>query len=569
MADLDPVKRDVKLTLPMEAADGLMSAFMPTGPLTPSTPMAPPARPTFTPRPAAPPGASPPPAVPAAAGSPAGVLPPIVSSPSPASLPPPAGSHLAAVPDAPQKSTMQKIGGTLGRIGGYALGAVAPGVAAQIPSTPLGKIAAQNRELRQEQVTAETGQKVAAADLAKAGAARDVAETKKVEGETKNLEAGGWKDAGGEPIVVGDKIYARQTNPAGQNRFVEIPPPGADASGGAAAAPPAGGAAPIPSAGGVPAAAAPAPAPAPAFTKLGTAPKEADEPLTPAEIAQMNAESLLQYQVLNKDAKTLPAEYTLPANAKVKDATRVSAALTRTENAVGTQAARENTQATRELNRTVQLQKAEDTRRAQLDREVDKSRADLKEPMSKLNEKLENLNEAMSMLERPNAMKDALVVVKSLVAAAGGQGSGVRITMPEINRIADARGIQGGAEVFMNKVLSLIDDNKYETLSDNQRQQLSGMLGDIRDRIQQKLEIANGALNTITNAADVKAIRKAQTDMTSALNEFNKTGPAALGGKGGGGEPPAGTVPMMRNGKPYNIPKDQVAEFEKAGGKQQ
>lgn len=75
----------------------------------------------------------------------------------------------------PHHGFFQRLGGVLGRIGGYGLSAVAPGIAAEIPSTPLGKIAAEHRERERELgqadiagKQAETGEAQARTDLAKA-----------------------------------------------------------------------------------------------------------------------------------------------------------------------------------------------------------------------------------------------------------------------------------------------------------------------------------------------------------------------------------------------------------------
>lgn len=74
-----------------------------------------------------------------------------------------AGVNPAVAPAAP-RSTASKVGHVLGTVGGLALSAVAPGIAAQIPQTPLGKIYAEKRANQNEEVQADIGQKKAAGE---------------------------------------------------------------------------------------------------------------------------------------------------------------------------------------------------------------------------------------------------------------------------------------------------------------------------------------------------------------------------------------------------------------------
>ena len=60
------------------------------------------------------------------------------------------------------RSFGQKLLSTLGQIGGYALSAADPGLAAMIPQTPIGKIAAQQRGLEMQLTRADIAQKQAA-----------------------------------------------------------------------------------------------------------------------------------------------------------------------------------------------------------------------------------------------------------------------------------------------------------------------------------------------------------------------------------------------------------------------
>jgi hypothetical protein len=158
----------IKISVPEDSAQSLLSALVPGAfdetppvgtysgrgaPLIPSA-----SAPVISPRPPA--AASPAPELAAPVAGPLGrVTPPNPALPANTKLQtsPMLGTQ-TAVPkfgyhesggQAVPSSIPRTIGGILGTIGGYALSAAMPGIAAQIPSTPLGKIVAGNRELKQ------------------------------------------------------------------------------------------------------------------------------------------------------------------------------------------------------------------------------------------------------------------------------------------------------------------------------------------------------------------------------------------------------------------------------------
>lgn len=163
-------------------------------PLTPSNTLAPPAdtaatTPDQAQAAAQPASALPPVSAPAAPALPPAEMPPASfgagTAPAPAprlvgplagsafpatptgTLPQPMGGPLGGITKPPQ-TTGQKILGALGKIGGVGLGIVAPGVAMQIPQTPLGKIAQQRREFAQQEL--QLGYLKTQADIQKAQA---------------------------------------------------------------------------------------------------------------------------------------------------------------------------------------------------------------------------------------------------------------------------------------------------------------------------------------------------------------------------------------------------------------
>lgn len=126
------------------------------------------------------------------------------------------------------------------------------------------------------------------------------------------------------------------------------------------------------------------------------------------------------------------------------------------------------------------------------------------------------------------AMQQALGIPKVLTALVSGQGSGVRITQAELNMIAKARGITGDIEGWFNKIKG------QGQLTDTQKEQLGQILGDVRQRILQKKQIADGAIDEMqagTSRADIlatdKKARKALSDYetnTGRTYKFTATG---------------------------------------------
>jgi hypothetical protein len=120
------------------------------------------------------------------------------------------------------------------------------------------------------------------------------------------------------------------------------------------------------------------------------------------------------------------------------------------------------------------------------------------------------------------AVGQALGIPKILSALVGGQGSGVRITQAELQSIARARGIGGDIEGFFNRL------SGQGTLTAAQKQQMQGLLSDVRDRINQKRALANSVLDDMNGATSREDVMRAE-----------KRGRAGLGG--GSAAPAAGT----------------------------
>ena len=125
---------------------------------------------------------------------------------------------------------------------------------------------------------------------------------------------------------------------------------------------------------------------------------------------------------------------------------------------------------------------------------------------------MEKLTEAQQMLQSGNAEAQALAVPKIMTALVSGQGSGIRITQPEMNAIGKARGITGDVQAWMSRMSS------GEALTPQQTTQLQGILSDVGSRIQQKMQISNNAVNQIQSAPDKQSKIAADQAGRSHLN---------------------------------------------------
>lgn len=132
------------------------------------------------------------------------------------------------------------------------------------------------------------------------------------------------------------------------------------------------------------------------------------------------------------------------------------------------------------------------------------------------NDKLEKIVEARSLLTTGTAESQALAIPKVLTALISGQGTGVRITQPELNAIGAARGIKGDLQGWIQKISS------GKKLTPDQQQQLIGVLDEASKRLEQKRAISDRALDTINSAESKADIVKADTDARKALADFEK-----------------------------------------------
>jgi len=133
---------------------------------------------------------------------------------------------------------------------------------------------------------------------------------------------------------------------------------------------------------------------------------------------------------------------------------------------------------------------------------------------------LEKIADARAMING-NAESQALGIPKVLTALVSGQGTGVRITQPELNAIGTARGVTGDVEGFVNRV------SGKGKLTKEQQSQITQILDDVRVRITQKQSIANDALDRINSAQSRDEIVKIDKEARKKIADFEKGGSVA------------------------------------------
>jgi hypothetical protein len=126
---------------------------------------------------------------------------------------------------------------------------------------------------------------------------------------------------------------------------------------------------------------------------------------------------------------------------------------------------------------------------------------------------IEKIDDAKIDLNQSQASQ-GVAAAKIMTALVSGQGTGIRITMPELEMLMHAQGIAGRADAFIQHISGTGE------FGDQQKQQLSTLLDTIKGRVLQKQQLANDHLNQLNNAgslADVHQIdqdyRQKQLDM--------------------------------------------------------
>lgn len=164
-----------------------------------------------------------------------------------------------------------------------------------------------------------------------------------------------------------------------------------------------------------------------------------------------------------------------------------------------------------------------------LDRETARFAKPYEKGVADANTQLDKIADARSLING-SAEDQALGVPKVLTAIVSGPGSGVRITQPELNAIAKARGIIGDVQGFLNSI------SGQGQLTATQQHQLTGLLDSVKDRITQKAAIHSQALDAINGAPTRDAAIAADKDARQKLANVEKGSGSATAPQGADNE---------------------------------
>ena len=158
-------------------------------------------------------------------------------------------------------------------------------------------------------------------------------------------------------------------------------------------------------------------------------------------------------------------------------------------------------------------------------------------PVSK---SIQDYNTLKTMLANPNNVQDSVLVPEFLKFAAGGSGSGLRMTAAEMNRIYGSRSLWDNLKAGWLKLTT------GQTLLPDQRQKMAQAVDSMGQRLLLKDRIINQAhddLIRVNDPAGHKAILESARRALAIIDQETPgqnaagggAGPTATGGGGGGG----------------------------------
>jgi hypothetical protein len=161
---------------------------------------------------------------------------------------------------------------------------------------------------------------------------------------------------------------------------------------------------------------------------------------------------------------------------------------------------------TAEITKEFKLQSAKEVAARSYQRNLDQSSAQL----TRINNAIEEVDSS-----KPEYLAAAIPTV--LTAIVSGQGTGVRITQPEMNSLIKARGFGDSIEAFTNKISGKGD------LSAQQKKDLKGLLSDVQSKITQKQREYANTIDEIYDSDGIEGINKARTKFNKSLTQQDQS----------------------------------------------
>ena len=304
-----------------------------------------------------------------------------------------------SAPPAKPPSILSNIGHVLGQIGGTALGVVAPGVAAQIPEMPLGKIALASRQRETEAQQSEIGLRGAQTNQANAEAAAAPSRAALESAQADALKTGDWKPVEGTNMEINNR---------GETRTIQ-------------------GIQKLPS---------------------NTGP---EMPLSPQQIQQRNQAYATQYQASNP-GKPLPPEFTLQPGSTVGDDARISETLGKTETTADTQANRALT------NKELEAQRSQTNEESR--QRLDMERQGLSQRLTDAQQKatkpyddiLSEIDESKEYAKEPSATNDYGLLMNFIGVTKPESVGKIRLNAQELKLATGTRSSLGDLEALANRI---------------------------------------------------------------------------------------------------------------------
>lgn len=199
-------------------------------------------------------------------------------------------------------------------------------------------------------------------------------------------------------------------------------------------------------------------------------------------------------------------------------------------------------------NITINQNKADNTATSKRDAETGKEFTRVNRRLTtaydKLQSQMDNLDAADKEIGGA-APAQALGIIKSIVATAGGQGSGVRITQAELNSLTKARSLGDSFEAWMQKFGS------GKSLAPEQVTQIRDMLHGIRQTADVKHQMYLDHLDRLNSARSVPEIRAIESEVNHAQSDRSQVTQKLTPGKEDDeyGKLPSGTHFIGPDGK--------------------
>jgi hypothetical protein len=124
--------------------------------------------------------------------------------------------------------------------------------------------------------------------------------------------------------------------------------------------------------------------------------------------------------------------------------------------------------------------------------------------LGKLHDSIQANEMAAQDLQAGSPVGQAMGIIKSLSAMAGGMGSGVRITQTELNSISQARTGAKWSEMAQHIATG-------KSLTQDQVTQLQSLLGDVHELVSQKERVLNAGLDKMNFATSPQEIKDADS----------------------------------------------------------